>query len=90
MNNIQKYRNEKGIKQVDFAKMLNMTRPGLSFIEHGNARFIREDKLEDMSKILNVSIIKLLGLENLKHIPTTIEDIDYMIEMLKELKEGGK
>ena len=89
MNNIQRIRKEKGIKQLDFAKMLGMTRPGLSYVENGNAKFIAEDKLQKMCEILDVSKIKLLGLGNIKYIPETEEDIDYMISLLEELK-GGK
>ncbi len=86
MNNIQKYRKEKGIKQAEFADILNLTRPGLSYIENGNVKFIDTNKLEEMSDILNVSPIKLLGIDNLKYLPKTVEDIDYMIELLESLK----
>ena len=90
MNNIQKFRKEQGISQLEFAAMLEMTRPGLSYVEHSNARFIKEEKLKKMSDILNISIVKLLGMDNLKYLPTTIEDIDFMIEMLEQLKMGEK
>lgn len=87
MNNIQKYRGLKNFSQKDFAAQLKMTRPGLSFIENGNVKSIDHSKLEKMSQILDVSIVKLLGMENFKYIPETKEDIDYVIEILQEKKE---
>lgn len=87
MNNIQKYRGLNNISQKDFAAQLEMTRPGLSFIENGKARNIDHKKLEKMSTILGVSIVKLLGMENFKYIPETKEEIDYIIELLEAEKE---
>ena len=88
MNNIAKYRGLKNIQQKDFADALFMTRPGLSFIENGNVRNISKKRLMQMSKILEVSPVKLLGEENFKYIPETLEDINYMIELLEEKKKG--
>lgn len=88
MNNIAKYRGLKGITQKDFAEQIGMTRPGLSFIENGYAKNIDSEKIEKMSKILGVSPITLLGMDNLKCIPDTKEDVDYMIEILNKLKES--
>lgn len=88
MNNIQKYRGLKGITQKELADTLGMTRPGLSYLEHSNAKNVNQKKLEEMSAILGVSIVKLLGEDNLKNIPTTIEDADYMIELLENIKRG--
>jgi len=87
MNNIAKYRGQANISQKDFANQLNMTRPGLSFIENGKAKNINHTNLLKMSEILGVSPIKLLGIENLKYIPETKEDFDYLIELLKEQRE---
>lgn len=87
MNNIAKYRGQANISQKDFAVQLGMTRPGLSFVENGNAKNIKHTKLLKMSEILGVSPIKLLGIENLKYIPESKEDFDYLIELLKEQKE---
>ncbi len=88
MNNIQKYRGLKGISQVDFAKQLGMTRPGLSFVENGNVKVIDYEKLTKMSKILGVSPIVLLGEENIKYLPKTKEDVDFMIDILLKIKEN--
>lgn len=88
MNNIQKYRGLKGISQVDFAKQLDMTRPGLSFVENGNVKIIDYEKLTKMSKILGVSPIVLLGEENIKYLPKTKEDVDFMIDILLKIKEN--
>ena len=87
MNNISKYRGLKEISQKDFAEMLGMTRPGLSFVENGNAKKICEARLIKMSEILEVSPIKLLGLENFKYLPQTKEDVDYIIEILQDFKK---
>ena len=87
MNNIQKYRGLKNISQKDFAAQLKMTRSGLSFIENGHVKNIDPSKLEEISRILDVSIVKLLGMENFKYIPGTKEDIDYLIELLEAEKE---
>ena len=87
MNNIKKYRGLKNITQKDFAEMLGMTRPGLSFVESGNAKNINEKRLNKMSEILNVSAIKLLGMDVFKQIPNNKDDIEYLIEMLNNLKE---
>ena len=88
MNNIQKYRGLKGITQVELADALNMTRPGLSYLEHSNAKNVNQKKLEKMSEILGVSIVKLLGEDNFKNVPSTVEDIDYTIELLENIKRG--
>lgn len=87
MNNILKYRGLKNITQKDLALQLKMTRPGLSFVENGNAKNISPERLKKMSEILGVSIVKLLGEENFKHIPETEEDIDYMVDMLLQMKK---
>ena len=87
MNNIKKYRGLKNITQKDFAEMLGMTRPGLSFVESGNAKNINGKRLNKMSEILNVSTIKLLGMDVFKQIPNNKDDIEYLIEMLNNLKE---
>lgn len=87
MNNIQKYRGLKNISQREFAAQLKITRPGLSFIEHSNVKYISPDVLNKMSEILEVSPIMLLGVENFKIVPETKEDIDYMIEILEAQRE---
>ena len=88
MNNIQKYRGLKGISQIDFAKQLDMTRPGLSFVENGNVKIISYENLKKMSEILEVSPIMLLGDENFKYLPETKEDVDFMINILLKIKEN--
>lgn len=88
MNNISKFRGLKEISQKDFAEMLDMTRPGLSYVENGNAKKICEKRLNKMSEILGVSVVKLLGLENFKYLPQSKEDIDYIIEILQEYQKG--
>ena len=87
MNNIQKYRGLKNISQKDLAIQLDLTRPGLSYIENGKAKFISKKTLTKLSEILEVSPVKLLGIENLKYIPRDKEDVDFMIEILENLKE---
>lgn len=87
MNNITKYRGLKNFSQKDFANALNMTRPGLSFIEHGNVKNINYETLKKMSVLLETSPIKLLGEDNFKYIPNTLEDIDFMIELLEQRKK---
>lgn len=86
MNNIQKYRGVKGISQTELATKVNLTRGGLWFIESGKAKNVRSDKIEKISEILEVSPVKLLGMENFKFEPKTEEDIDFVINMLQEQK----
>lgn len=88
MNNISKYRGLKEISQKEFAEMLGMTRPGLSYVENGNAKNVCEERLKKMSEILGVSEVKLLGFENFKYLPQTQDDIDYLIEILQERRKG--
>lgn len=87
MNNIQKYRGLKGISQTELASKVKLTRGGLWFIEAGKAKNVRSDAIEKISEVLEVSPVKLMGMENLKFEPKTKEDVDFMIEMLQELKE---
>lgn len=88
MNNIKRYRGLAGISQKDFAEKLEMTRAGLIYIENGKIGTIRKNTLNKMCDILNATPTQLLGLDNLKYLPSTIEDIDYMISLLQKLKEG--
>ena len=90
MNNIQKYRKERGFSQTELAAKVNLTRGGLWFIEVGKAKNVRSDAIIKISEILEVSPVKLMGMENFKFEPKTIEDIDFIIEMLEQSKLGGK
>lgn len=86
MNNIAKYRGLKNYSQKDFADLLKITRPGLSFIENGNVKNINHELLRKMSIYLDISPVRLLGEENFKYVPKTQEDIDYIINLLEEKK----
>lgn len=88
MNNITKYRGLAGLSQKNLAEELNISRTGLNLMENGKIWIINKKTLMEMCDILNVTPTKLLGLENLKYEPQTLEDIDYMIDLLEKLKES--
>ena len=57
--NIKKYRQESGIKQGDFAKILGITSTTLSRIERGKGS-IKMDTLKKISEKLDVPLEKII------------------------------
>lgn len=88
MNNVKMYRGKYSMPQKKLADALGVTRAGLNLIENGKIWIINKKTVLKMCDIFNVSPSKLLGDENFKYLPETVEDIDYMISILNKLKEG--
>ena len=86
MNNIKYYRGIFGLSQEKHASMVGMSRTNLTYIEMGYMNTVSKG-VEKIAEILGVSIIKLLGEENMKYIPESVEDIDYMISLLEDMKK---
>lgn len=86
MNNIKYYRGISGLSQEKLASMAGMSRTNLTYIEMGYMNTVSKG-VEKIAEILGVSIIKLLGEENMKYIPESVEDIDYMISLLENMKK---
>ena len=87
MNNIKKYRGYVGMSQKNLAEKVGVSRTGLNLWESGKTWIINKKKLLKMCEVLNVTPTKLLGYENFKYLPDNVQDIDYMIAILNELKE---
>jgi|GEM_PF-1654904 len=63
--NIRKARKEIGLSQNELAEVLNMSRPSISNIELGVHK-VQLDTLIDLSEILRVPFIALIGMENVR------------------------
>ena len=89
MSNFKKYRGLAGLTQGEAAEKLGMTRVGLASIEGGyNHFYVRKVTLDKMCELYGTTPIKLYGQDNFKVKPETLEEIDYMIEVLNKMKEA--
>lgn len=90
MNNIKKYRGQNQIHQKDLADMLNISRARLCYFESEKCKNVPLRILLLLEKKMNVSKIKLLGVSNLRYLPENDEDLNFLIESIKEWYEFKK
>ena len=77
MENLKKFRKEKGIKQEEIAAYLNVSRGSYSRYETGS-RKMDQDTLKKISEFLNVSIDYLVG--NIEY-PITLDELKFAKEI---------
>ena len=82
MENLRKCRKLKHCTQEALAKEIGCCRATLIEIEKGRIEPTKE-QVDKMASYLNVSPFKLYGIDILKYLPTTREDYDQIIEILK-------
>lgn len=80
MHNLTKIRQEKNLSQADLAKLLGVTRAGISYIEKNSLNI---KTAEELSKILKVSIFELLGEDSFAVLPKDHKDKKYLIKLIK-------
>lgn len=87
MNNAKKLRGAKSLTQTEFAQMLGISRQALISIENGNTKNLSRRKMQIICNYLETTPVKFLGEDNLRYLPETIEDIDFIINLLNKKRE---
>lgn len=85
MKNIKKYRGALNLSQEELSKLTKVSRTRLSYIESDRCHSIKPEVLDSLSKVLKVSKIEILGLDNLKYLPENQEDCICLIKLLEEM-----
>lgn len=88
MNNVKYYRGMIGMTQQELADKLGIVRTNVSMIENGQIGNVSFDTVEKLCELFGVTPIRLFGLEALKYAPQNDNDIDYLIGLLMEEKNG--
>lgn len=83
MNNIKKYRGLRQLQQKELADLIGVARTRMSYYEGNSCRNVPPRVLKALEKHLNVSKIKILGISNLRYLPETEEDLEYLLETIK-------
>lgn len=78
MNNLKRIRGEMCLTQDEFAKKLGTTRELVTYYE----KKLSVAKAIEIANKLKCNVFDLLGTDVLKVMPTTKQDIDYLMENL--------
>ena len=89
MISIKKYRGAKGYSQQEFSQAIGVTRQYLSMIEQ-DGTVAPVNIVEKIAETLEVSPIVLYGLDNFKIKPNTVEEKQFVIDLLKKSIEEGE
>lgn len=88
MSNVKKLRVSKGWTQQELADKIGVSRITIVNIENHFYANVKSQIIDDLCEIFDVNAIKLLGIDNLKRLPETKEELEWLIEELhKELEE---
>ena len=82
MNNLTKYRVQKGLTQEQLGKEVGVTRAAICFCEKNSFSLPVARKC---AEVLEVNLFELLGTDVLKIIPTTEADKKALIKIIEEL-----
>lgn len=89
MKNIKKFRLIKNIDQLEFAKLVGVSRTTMSYYENGVVN-PSENAIQKMCEIFGCSVIELYGVDNFIIKPQTTHDIVVMMKCLALLLNNGK
>ena len=78
-NNIRVIRKEKGLTQTELADALGMTKQAICYLENGQVSRLTAERI---ASYLGVSVIRLMGLDTFKFVPTTPEEKLYLINLI--------
>lgn len=82
MNNLAVYRAKAGLNQRELGEKTGFSDASISFFEHSTLS-VKHAKV--IAEALNVNIFALLGADALRILPTTEEDKQILIDMIKGL-----
>ena len=71
-NIIKQHRNEKGMTQLELAKMLGVSKAAIGKWETGVVRNIKRDVLQQIAEILDVNPLTLVGFKDIEPAPKVI------------------
>lgn len=83
MNNVKKYRGFRQMQQKELADLIGVARTRMPYYESESCKNLPPRVLNSLEKHLQVSKIKILGVSNLRYLPETEEDLEFLIETIK-------
>lgn len=87
MVNLKRFRGIKGISQSDLAKELGISRTALINLEKDPKIIPSNSTIHKMCDFFEVSRTELLGLNNIRFLPKTKEELKFLIEQLQGVYE---
>ena len=81
-NNLTKIRGKHQLTITDLASRLNVTKQAISLNEKGRCTV---SMAKAVGECLNESPVEILGLDNLRLLPQTEEEKEYMINLIRSL-----
>ena len=87
MKSLKKLRGKHGITQVELAEILNIKRPYVSLLESDEVTELSPALTQKVCDYFKIKPWELYGINNLKYIPETKEELDLFIEtIIKEYR----
>lgn len=87
MRNIKLLRGKKGLNQQELAKELGISRQAVIRFESEDVVNLTQPSIEKFCKFFNVTPCVLYGKDNIRYMPKTEEEFDYLIRILQKEKE---
>lgn len=89
MNNIKKYRSEKGLSQAELGSYLNVSRAGMCYIEKKDG-VVAKKTAKILCDVFGCTEVELNGMSCLSIIPETESDKKYLIKTLCKTLEDAE
>lgn len=84
MKSLKMLRGKLGLSQQEFADKLGVTRVHVVSLEKEDNTHLSDTMVKKICEIFELKDYELLGINNLKYIPKTKEDLEKFIEILRE------
>ena len=81
-NNARAIRKANGVSLTKMAEILGMSKQGLCFSEYGH---ISRKTAEAIAEYFKVSVVEVLGLDSFQYLPSTDEEREHLIRLLRSI-----
>ena len=89
MKNLKRLRVMAGLTQVECAEKLGISRTALIKLESNKTKIASSETTTKLCTLFNTTPVMLYGLDNLTYIPTTEEEIEYLVTEMRGIINNG-
>ena len=86
MKNLKRLRGLSSLTQKEVGEATNIPRTRLVYFESDECHCLSEDVEKRLCDFFKVNLFELYGIDILRYIPETKEDLQYVIDILEEAK----